>query len=114
MKSINRTLYNYGLDIKDDLEVSPFEYIDTFRIRDYFEEIRSKLSEFEKRELKELDLILLSRASEFNVYLGSIGCCRDEDIPIERWWWHLDKITTGAIRVDIENNHVYYSKDKKI
>ena len=110
MDSIKRTLYNYSLDIKDNLEVSPFEYTtETFRIRDYFEEIRSTLSESQKKELKELDFILLSRAYEFYKYLKPIKCWGTKDISIKRWWWHLDKIVTGKIEVDIENNHVDYS-----
>jgi hypothetical protein len=97
---VSKYLKNYATDVLDELDVSPFEYIDTFRVRDYLEENKIKFTEAEKKELKRLDLILLSRANEFYDYLKSTKCWGSQQ-PIENWWWHLDKIVSGILKVEI-------------
>jgi len=108
MESISKILYNYGIDIQDDLDVSPFEYVNTLRARDYLEERRLTLSDIHKKELKRLDSILLSRANEFYKYLKPTKCWGEKNIPIKNWWWHLDKIVAGIINVDVEKNLIRY------
>lgn len=77
MESISKILYDYGIDIQDDLDVSPFEYINTIRTRNYLEERRVTLSDIQKKELKRLDTILLSRVNEFYEYLKPTKCWED-------------------------------------
>ncbi|SHH53419.1 hypothetical protein SAMN02745135_01117 [Caloranaerobacter azorensis DSM 13643] len=92
MTDLDRLIELYGMDVTDDLEVSPFEYVETFLIRSEIENNYEKLNEFQKKKLEEYDKILLKRAKEFVCYLKEPFPGWNNKEPKEHWWWHLDKV----------------------
>ncbi|AUG57136.1 hypothetical protein [Acetivibrio saccincola] len=93
---------DYGYDVSQVLDVSPFEYIDTFACRSYLTDIFYSLDDEDKAILKEYDKKLLLRAEEFYNYLKPIYRWGSSEKPYTHWWWHLDKVISGELNVDIE------------
>ncbi len=106
--NLNRKINNYGMDVTEELTVSPFEYIDTFHIRSNLLKNYNKLTSEQKDQIRQYDLILLKRAKEFYDYVSEIHDWNRTLESINEWWWHLDKIIEGKLKVDIENNTVEY------
>jgi hypothetical protein len=102
---INNVLDSYLDDVKEELDTSPFEYINLFKNRDFLEENNSSLTLDEKYKLREADKILLNRATEFYEHLKPLKFWGNNFV-LTKWWWHLDKIVQNKLYVDIENNKV--------
>ncbi|MGN5650970.1 hypothetical protein [Bacillus sp. Brlt_9] len=85
----------YGEDIQD-FDMSPFELVETLQWRSHIVKVYDRLSIEEKEQLALYDLILLSNAKKTYEHLRG-GYNFPANKPIEEWWWHLDKVTTGGI-----------------
>ena len=107
-----RLVRNYGLDVLDELDVSPFEYVDTFRMRDFLSEKYIKLDSLKKELLNLYDNILLNRDEEFFNYLKTLNVFTNSDNPVKYWWWHLEKVVSGELIVDVDKNEVIYNNKK--
>ena len=108
-EGLKKLIINYGIDVKDELDVSPFEFAYTFKCREYIAEEYESLDGNDKEKLQYYDTILISRAQEFYEYLKPIKIWGNSNALIKYWWWHLDKVISGKIKVDIKNNEVNYN-----
>ncbi|KQY92042.1 hypothetical protein ASD24_22300 [Paenibacillus sp. Root52] len=91
----------YGIDMEDELEVSPFEYLDTFGMRSDLHRNRDKLEQTDLQLLHKYDQMLLNRSEELYNYMKPVYSFNDTSKPIEEWWWHLDRVVTGELLVDV-------------
>lgn len=99
---------DFGIDVKDELIVSPFEYQYMLTVRDNIAEQYALLDADAKEQLLKYDIILLRRATEFYEYLKQIKTWGDSNSPIYNWWWHLDKVVSGELNVILAQNKVIY------
>lgn len=99
---------DYGIDVEDELLVSPFEYKYMLSVRDNIAEKYLHLNNDEKEQLLKYDEILLKRAIEFYEYLKPLKIWGDSKSPIYYWWWHLDKVISREINVILNQNKVVY------
>lgn len=112
-EELKKLIKNYGVDMEDELDVSPFEYSYTFRNREYLAKNYKLLSNDEKELLQYYDSILLSRAKEFYDYLKPIKIWGESSISIKYWWYHLDKVISGKLKINLKENKLTY-EDKII
>lgn len=103
---------DYGCDVQEKLILSPFEYDITLKNRDTLYNNYKFLSEEERKKLHYFDEILISRAQDFVMYLSSIRDWATGPEPIEYWWWHLDKILTKELVVNIKEGFLIYSGER--
>ena len=95
---IQEALESYCIDIEDALDVSPFEFTNTLRVRDYLEQVKDELSLSQKEELRKSDQMLISKANKLYQYLEPIKLWGNS-ISTEKWWWHLDKVANKALNI---------------
>ncbi len=107
-KELKKLIKNYGIDVVDELDVSPFEFEYTFRAREYLAKQYELLDIDDKEKLEYYDTILINRAKEFYEYLKPLKIWGNSNAPIEYWWWHLEKVISGELRVEIKNNEINY------
>ena len=107
-KELKKLIKNYGIDMEDELDVSPFEFEYTFRTREYLAKQYELLDIDDKEKLEHYDTVLISRANEFYEYLKPLKIWGNSNAPIEYWWWHLEKVISGELRVEIKNNEISY------
>ena len=90
----------YEGDIRDlsGLEISPFEFIDTLHIRDRLFEDYNVLNDGQKKVLEECDNIFLDNVEKFHKHISIVYDWNNHEIPLLRWWWHLDKIINGKLK----------------
>ncbi|CAH1199293.1 hypothetical protein PAECIP111893_01298 [Paenibacillus plantiphilus] len=110
MTDIKVTIRNFGYGISDELVLSPFEYHYLLASRSSLWEAYSALDEEDKVNLKEYDKALLDRAEEYHDYLQPIFIWNKSAEPITQWWWHLDKVLSGQLKVDVDNNQIEYDR----
>lgn len=101
---------DYGIDVQDELLVSPFEYQYMFITRDNIAEHYNLLDIESRKLLSKYDKILLKKSNEFYEYLKPIKIWGNNKSPINYWWWHLDKIVNGEMNVLLIKNKVIYRK----
>ncbi|TWH48546.1 hypothetical protein [Sporomusa sp. KB1] len=97
---------NYGMDIEECGEGSPFELINTLAIRDTLEEQYNLLSVEEQSLLYEYDRRLVERAHEFYNELSKVYSFQNQK-PITHWWAHLDKVVNGDLVIDLINRKTH-------
>ncbi|WP_143317700.1 hypothetical protein [Clostridium sp. HBUAS56017] len=107
-EELKKMIDNYGIDVEDELDVSPFEFDYTFRTREYLAKEYELFDIDEKEKLKHYDKVLLSRAKEFYEYLKPLKIWGNNSSPIKYWWWHLDKVVSGQLKINIDKNEVDY------
>ncbi|MFK0524692.1 hypothetical protein ACINKY_21060 [Paenibacillus illinoisensis] len=93
----------YGIDVEDELEVSPFEYLDTFGLRSDLYKNKDKLDQTERDLLQKYDQLLLERCEEFYNHLKKVYTFGDINKPLAEWWWHLDRVLSGELKVDLDS-----------
>ena len=74
--------------------------------RSKLEAVKHELDMDEKILLAMYDLILLKKAKEMAEHISSVYDFSLSDknrIPLEQWWWHLDKVAKGALYVILQN-----------
>lgn len=92
---------HYG-DYIDNYIISPFEHIDAWMIRDKLETYKEIMEEKQKEKLKQFDHILYRNAIKMHDYLlSAYNFEHSKNIPLEKWWWHLDKIKEGKLNVTL-------------
>ena len=106
MLTNSQLIRNYGLDIDEFAEISPFELVNTLAIRDGLEEDYQLLTQQEKLALKMHDKKLIAKAAEFNKELKK-AVNLDGSEPLSRWWTHLEKVASGELVIDLDNRKVY-------
>lgn len=90
----------YGEDVTD-IEVSPFETIDMLHRRSRLNKESSKMSLQERILLMKYDLKLLENVEEMVKHIGEIYDFSLSAEPLDEWWWHLDKVASGELEVEI-------------
>lgn len=93
-----KDIEEYGGDV-DDFETSPFELHFAFIFRSEIQKKYTTLSLEEKELLARCDLILLKNAKKALIHLSKIYSFKESKAPIEEWWWHLDKVVSGEIKL---------------
>ena len=99
------SIKHYKLDIDGIGHVSPFEFDYAMACRSMMEERYKDFSSKEKQLLLEQDKRLLNNAQKYFTELKMLYGARNE--PVEHWWYHLDKIVSGELVVDLENRKIY-------
>ncbi|MBP2644515.1 MAG: hypothetical protein H6Q67_2402 [Firmicutes bacterium] len=108
-EDLKKLIKNYGIDVEDEFlkDASPFEINYTFETRQYLAKNYQLLDSEDKEKLEYFDAILFSRAREFYDYLKPVGVWGN-NLPLEYWWWHLDKIILGELAVDVSKKQINY------
>lgn len=94
----------YKIDIDFIGKVSAFEFDYAMFVRSKLENDYKKLTPKEKLLLLEQDKRLIADAQKYFTELKMLYGDRNE--PIEHWWYHLDKIVSGELVVDLENQKI--------
>ena len=108
-EELKKLILNFGIDVEDELDVSPFDYDYTFRWREYLAKEYELLDSSDKEKLKYYDTILINRSKEFYEYLKPLKMWWNNTTPIKYWWWHLDKVISRELKVDIKMNEIKYN-----
>lgn len=108
-----RMIELYGIDVEDELEVSPFEYLDTFSLRSDLYKNKNKLEQTYLELLQKYDQLLLDRSEEFYSYMKKVYSFCDTSKPLAEWWWHLDKVLSGELKVMILEDRVIHNGEIK-
>ncbi|MNP46319.1 hypothetical protein D3C76_1403090 [compost metagenome] len=97
----------YGIEVSDKL-LSIFETMEGFKIRD--ELAQAVLTEEESELLLKYDTILIKRADEFAHFFSENGDPEQifSDKHPEKWWWHIARIASGQMSVDLSVRMVKY------
>jgi hypothetical protein len=97
----------YGIEVSDTL-LSIFETMEGFKIRD--ELAGAKLTIEESELLSRYDATLLRRAGEFARFFSKNADPEKifSDKPPENWWWHIARIASGQMLVDLADRTVVY------
>ncbi|MDQ0172424.1 hypothetical protein [Paenibacillus tundrae] len=98
---LKKMIQLYGVDMEDELDVSSFEYLDTFGMRSDLHRNRDKLEQTDLQLLHKYDQMLLNRSKELYNYMKPVYSFNDPSKPIEEWWWHLDRVITGELHVEM-------------
>lgn len=88
--------------------LSVFELQVSLQSRDYLH--TASLSPEERQQVNQLDRKYLSRAGEVSGLIAEYG---DVDAifvekPPSSWWWHIARIASGQMSVDLEQRTVVY------
>jgi len=108
-----RRLKLYEEYIRDlsGLEISPFEFIDTLYVRDRLFEDYNDLNDREKEVLRQCDKIFLDNVKKFYEHINFVYDFSNNESPLSRWWWHLDKLINGRLKVDLSNYKIIYKDE---
>ncbi|MDQ0221341.1 hypothetical protein ELQ35_15650 [Peribacillus cavernae] len=102
MSQFKQDILNYGDDVKD-LDYSAYEHLRMLHDRTQIENIVDKLDMNEKIMLVMYDLMLVEKAEEMAKHISKVydfSLSDKNGIPIEQWWWHLDKVAEGKVKVN--------------
>jgi hypothetical protein len=108
-EQLEKLIANYAIDLEDELNVSPFEYQYMLKTRDCLAKKYNLLDINQKEKLKKHDGILIQRVKEFYKYLLPIKIWENSNSPMKYWWWHLDKIISNELAVDLTKNQAIYN-----
>ncbi|MFD2212321.1 hypothetical protein [Metabacillus endolithicus] len=103
MSEYKGDIRNYGDDVSD-LEVSPFEHLRMLYDRTELHKVQDKLNYEDKVQLAYYDVILLQNAEKMVENISKVyDFNQSTEIPLEQWWWHLDKMIKGDINFGISS-----------
>jgi hypothetical protein len=103
MSQYRQDILNYGDDV-NDLDCSPYEHVRMLHERTNIKNIEDKLDFNEKVMLYIIDLNLVKNADEMTNHIRKaydFSLSDKNHIPLEQWWWHLDKIANGKLILKI-------------
>ena len=106
MSQYKQDVLNYGDDV-NDLDFSAYEHLRMLHDRSNLENVKHKLDMDEKIILAMYDLILLKKAEEMAEHISSVydfSLSDKNGIPLEQWWWHLDKVAKGTLYVEYNSS----------
>lgn len=106
-----KVIQAYQMDIDGIGHVSPFEFDYAMLCRSNIEDRYDDLSLKEKKLLLDQDKRLLNNAQEYYADLKMLYGHRKE--PLKHWWYHLDKIVSGELIVDLEKREVRVKNDNE-
>ncbi|MCA1064832.1 hypothetical protein QTG56_24810 (plasmid) [Rossellomorea sp. AcN35-11] len=110
MSEFKQDILNYGDDIKDiDAELSSFEYLRMLYDRTEIENIIDKLDKEEKYHLFMYDFMMLKSIDKVYSHVSKVydfSKSDDKNIPLNQWWWHLDKLAKGELSVAVTSEKV--------
>jgi hypothetical protein len=95
-----KDIEEYGEDV-NDFEVSPFETIDMLHRRSRLNKEFSKMSLRERILLMRYDLRLLENVEQMVKHIERVYDFSSSVEPLEEWWWHLDKVATSELEIEI-------------
>lgn len=96
-----KEIEEYGEDIIDT-EVSAFETVEALHQRSWLHENLHNLTQEELLALHLNDLKLLSNAKKMVQHLRKGYNFSSSKEPTGEWWWHLDKIVDGTLKVSYQ------------
>lgn len=106
MSQFKQNILNYGEDVQD-LDCSPYEHLRMLHDRTELENNVNELDTIEKQLLIMYDLMLLTNINEMLKHIRKaydFSLSDDNNIPVEQWWWHLDKVVKGKLQVNVDYN----------
>lgn len=70
----------------------------------------SSLSSQERERVNELDRAFIGRADEVRSFVATYGDADGifAEKPLQRWWWHIARIASGQMLVDLADRTVVY------
>jgi hypothetical protein len=95
-----RDIEIYGEEVTD-VEVSPFESIDMLHLRSRLNKDSHKMTLKERILLMKFDLRLLENVDKMVEHIGETYDFSNSIEPLEEWWWHLDKVASNELEVEI-------------
>jgi hypothetical protein len=95
-----RDIESYGEEVSD-FEVSPFESIDMLHRRSRLNKESHKMTLKERILLMRYDLRLLENVDKMIEHIREIYDFSNSKEPLEEWWWHLDKVASNELEVEI-------------
>lgn len=95
-----RDIELYGEDAAD-FEVSPFESIDMLHRRSRLNKESHKMTLRERILLMKYDLRLIENSDRMVEHIAKVYDFSNSHEPLEEWWWHLDKVVSRDIDVEI-------------
>lgn len=101
MSKYKQDILNYGDDVKD-LDCSPYEHLRMLCDRTEIQKNIDNLDSFESSLLHMYDTMLLNNAEEMMNHISNVYDFKLSDknnIHCENWWWHLDKIAKGDLKI---------------
>ncbi|WP_339292724.1 hypothetical protein MKY48_08635 [Paenibacillus sp. FSL W8-0187] len=92
--------------------LSVFELQVSLQSRDYLH--TASLSPEERQQVNQLDQEYLSRAVEVSGLIAEYGDADSifAEKPPQRWWWHIARIASGQMSVDLAQKTVVYEGQK--
>ncbi|WP_106494819.1 hypothetical protein [Lentibacillus sp. Marseille-P4043] len=98
MTSYMNKIERYGREIRD-LTVSPFETMEMLHLRSALEKEISNMDENEQLRLLYFDLEVIQNIQNIYEHINNIYDFSTSKEPDTEWWWHLDKVINGEIRI---------------
>jgi len=95
-----KDIEQYGQDVSD-FEVSPFETINMLHLRSRLNKESHHLTVKERILLMKYDLELLENVDLMVEHIKTVYDFSKSTEPQEEWWWHLDKVASGELEVEI-------------
>lgn len=82
-----------------DFELSPFETLECLHIRSSLREKYSQLTMKERALLLRADALVMENVEEISEHLRKAYNFSCSTEPYDEWWWHLDKVEQGKLKV---------------
>ncbi|MGP7817402.1 hypothetical protein [Niallia sp. 01092] len=100
MSMYMQDILNYGEDV-NDFEISPFESVQMLHNRSEIQTVFHELSLEEQQLLAEYDAHLFKNVHKMYRHIKKAYDFNLSNQPNDEWWWHLDKVMKGTIKVGL-------------
>lgn len=90
----------YGMEIKD-IKENLFVMIHMLQRRSKLETLINKLNKKEYETLMKYDSELVNVAADVTDHYPVIRVFLNVTMPESEWWWHLDKVNSGDLKVSL-------------
>lgn len=101
-----RNIEIYGRAV-DDYDISPFESVDMLHRRSSLDRIFDELNQEEWMKLLSFDVLLIQNAKKMSEHIAEVYDFSLSDVPLAQWWWHLDKVASGEIKLRLIPENTY-------
>ncbi|WP_071392714.1 hypothetical protein [Bacillus tuaregi] len=100
--NIDGIIEDYG-DYIDDFGASTIEFYQFVIVeRDFLESVKNLLNNEQKRKLLVYDLKFINKAEPIYNFLKDEINFSEIDRPLKDWWWHVDKIAKGILKIKFD------------
>lgn len=99
MSSYKQDILNYAEDV-NDMDSIPFESLRMLHDRSSIQRVYDQLDFDEKVHLALYDLKLIEHAEKMVEHISKVydfNLSDEKQIPLDEWWWHLNKIVKGTM-----------------